>query len=388
MAVVQGRPAGHRGDDPGRRATPSRAINDAIAEPVVYMIDRYVVGGFYRVNTERGTDENLNAPGMHFEPLAFETPAPARLRRRAGRPAQPLLRLRRGRAAGAAGGGDRARGARRGPEPVAAADRPAERPSVRPRRATRSRPRSRGRRSRSRGRATDDGTNLAPRTARPGQDRRDRPRGRSCTARTPCTSAARPSARATTPATRWARSPAWWSSPTASTPASTSRSTPSCTTPNWSRRAAWSQELLRRRRRRADRAGHGPAGTRPAADRPARLDPVRHPHAGEGALPRRRRLFADRAGARADAGGDRRRARARAGRHRARALRPRRAVRGLLRPVLHQPRADRAQRQPRRLLAGLPPALHPAGRAGPRRRLRQAPAVAEGQQPERQPARA
>ncbi len=43
------------------------------AEPVVYMIDRYVVGGFYRVNTQRGVDENLNAPGMRFEPLAFET---------------------------------------------------------------------------------------------------------------------------------------------------------------------------------------------------------------------------------------------------------------------------------------------------------------------------
>jgi glutamate--cysteine ligase len=47
-------------------------INDAVAEPVVYMIDRYVVGGFYRVHTGRGPDENLNAPGMHFEPLAFE----------------------------------------------------------------------------------------------------------------------------------------------------------------------------------------------------------------------------------------------------------------------------------------------------------------------------
>ena len=43
----------------------------AVAEPVVYMIDRYVVGGFYRVHTERSADENLNAPGMRFEPLAF-----------------------------------------------------------------------------------------------------------------------------------------------------------------------------------------------------------------------------------------------------------------------------------------------------------------------------
>ncbi|AOY94081.1 glutamate--cysteine ligase [Cupriavidus sp. USMAA2-4] len=46
-------------------------INEAVAEPVVYMIDRYVVGGFYRVHTGRGNDENLNAPGMHFVPLAF-----------------------------------------------------------------------------------------------------------------------------------------------------------------------------------------------------------------------------------------------------------------------------------------------------------------------------
>ena len=38
-------------------------INDAVAEPVVYMMDRYVVGGFYRVHAERGIDENLNAPG-------------------------------------------------------------------------------------------------------------------------------------------------------------------------------------------------------------------------------------------------------------------------------------------------------------------------------------
>ena len=48
-------------------------INQAVAEPVVYMIDHYVVGGFYRVHTGRGIDENLNAPGMHFVPLAFET---------------------------------------------------------------------------------------------------------------------------------------------------------------------------------------------------------------------------------------------------------------------------------------------------------------------------
>jgi len=47
---------------------------EAVAEPVVYMIDHFVVGGFYRVHTGRGPNENLNAPGMHFEPLAFAEP--------------------------------------------------------------------------------------------------------------------------------------------------------------------------------------------------------------------------------------------------------------------------------------------------------------------------
>ena len=47
-------------------------VNDAVAEPVVYMVDRYVVGGFYRVHAERGVDENLNAPGAGFVPLAFD----------------------------------------------------------------------------------------------------------------------------------------------------------------------------------------------------------------------------------------------------------------------------------------------------------------------------
>ena len=46
-------------------------VNDAVAEPVVYMLDRYVIGGFYRVHAERGIDEHLNSPGAHFVPLAF-----------------------------------------------------------------------------------------------------------------------------------------------------------------------------------------------------------------------------------------------------------------------------------------------------------------------------
>ena len=46
---------------------------NAVAEPVIYMIGQHVVGGFYRVHTERNITENLNAPGMRFEPLAFAT---------------------------------------------------------------------------------------------------------------------------------------------------------------------------------------------------------------------------------------------------------------------------------------------------------------------------
>ncbi|MBB3194717.1 glutamate--cysteine ligase [Roseateles terrae] len=46
-------------------------MHDAVAEPVVYMMDRYVVGGFYRVHADRGEDENLNAPGSSYVPLAF-----------------------------------------------------------------------------------------------------------------------------------------------------------------------------------------------------------------------------------------------------------------------------------------------------------------------------
>lgn len=53
--------------------------NAAVAEPVVYLWGQYAVGGFYRVHKERGVDENLNSPGMSFEPLVF------------AKPCQPLL---------------------------------------------------------------------------------------------------------------------------------------------------------------------------------------------------------------------------------------------------------------------------------------------------------
>jgi len=55
--------------------TTNERVNEAVAEPVVYMLDRYVVGGFYRVHAERGVDENLNAPGASFVPLAFDQSA-------------------------------------------------------------------------------------------------------------------------------------------------------------------------------------------------------------------------------------------------------------------------------------------------------------------------
>jgi glutamate--cysteine ligase len=48
-------------------------LDGAVAEPVIYMVDQFVVGGFYRVHTERGIDENLNSPGAKYVPLAFET---------------------------------------------------------------------------------------------------------------------------------------------------------------------------------------------------------------------------------------------------------------------------------------------------------------------------
>lgn len=47
-------------------------VQEAVAEPVVYMMDRSVIGGFYRVHAGRGVDENLNASGMQFVPLSFE----------------------------------------------------------------------------------------------------------------------------------------------------------------------------------------------------------------------------------------------------------------------------------------------------------------------------
>jgi len=58
----------------GVHSSETFGAENAVAEPVVYMIDRFVVGGFYRLHSARGPQENLNAPGARFEPLAFAEP--------------------------------------------------------------------------------------------------------------------------------------------------------------------------------------------------------------------------------------------------------------------------------------------------------------------------
>ena len=52
----------------------TETVDHAVAEPVVYMIDHFVVGGFYRVHTNKTNTESLNSPGMYFKPLAFDDP--------------------------------------------------------------------------------------------------------------------------------------------------------------------------------------------------------------------------------------------------------------------------------------------------------------------------
>jgi glutamate--cysteine ligase len=51
--------------------TSETMADGSVAEPVVYMIDHFVIGGFYRVHTDKSQSDNLNSPGMRFDPLAF-----------------------------------------------------------------------------------------------------------------------------------------------------------------------------------------------------------------------------------------------------------------------------------------------------------------------------
>jgi glutamate--cysteine ligase len=46
-------------------------MNHAVAEPVVYTMDRYVVGGFYRVHAEQSSAEVQNLSDPTYVPLAF-----------------------------------------------------------------------------------------------------------------------------------------------------------------------------------------------------------------------------------------------------------------------------------------------------------------------------
>jgi glutamate--cysteine ligase len=68
-------------------------MHNAVAEPVVYMMDRYVVGGFYRMHPERGEDENLNAPGAGYVPLAFQQSNHLPRSARARAPARPTASI-------------------------------------------------------------------------------------------------------------------------------------------------------------------------------------------------------------------------------------------------------------------------------------------------------
>lgn len=54
-------------------------IDGKVAEPVVYMINNFVIGGFYRVHSTKRRDENLNAAGADFIPLTFASHCIAKL---------------------------------------------------------------------------------------------------------------------------------------------------------------------------------------------------------------------------------------------------------------------------------------------------------------------
>jgi glutamate--cysteine ligase len=53
---------------------PRQNNTSSTAESVIYLLGKFVAGAFYRIHPERGIDENLNSPGMHFEPLKYANP--------------------------------------------------------------------------------------------------------------------------------------------------------------------------------------------------------------------------------------------------------------------------------------------------------------------------
>ena len=46
-------------------------VDEKSAEPVIYMAGAELIGGFLRINSERGNEENLNSRGMTFKPLCL-----------------------------------------------------------------------------------------------------------------------------------------------------------------------------------------------------------------------------------------------------------------------------------------------------------------------------
>jgi glutamate--cysteine ligase len=63
----------------------SERLQDAVAEPVVYTIDRYVVGGFYRLNAGQGEGHHEGDHAARCVPLAFApAQSPAKLGAKTG----------------------------------------------------------------------------------------------------------------------------------------------------------------------------------------------------------------------------------------------------------------------------------------------------------------
>jgi glutamate--cysteine ligase len=63
---------------------PTRHLSEGkIAEPCVYLVDNQPVGMFYRYNTQKSATENLNSQGMHFEPIALNSPSLSETEKRA-----------------------------------------------------------------------------------------------------------------------------------------------------------------------------------------------------------------------------------------------------------------------------------------------------------------
>ena len=55
-----------------QEGVPTATIVDRLAaEPVIYLIGGELIGGFLRTHSKKGTEENLNSPGMVFRKLCI-----------------------------------------------------------------------------------------------------------------------------------------------------------------------------------------------------------------------------------------------------------------------------------------------------------------------------